>query len=125
MRRTQYNLKSMDINTTYLCHSNHFDLISAIDKTLVKSPLTWTWRHVKVHQDERGGPQDIWETLDVECDHREKLKWKKNQLLRDSGQRKINFQDEMCRTFTNVPTRLGNKKKHGSKISTNMVRSVE
>ena len=42
--------KSMDANTPYLCQSNHFDLISIIEKKLMKSPLTWSWRNVKVHQ---------------------------------------------------------------------------
>ena len=42
--------KSMDANTTYLCQSNHFNLISAIDNKLMKYPLTWSWQHVKGHQ---------------------------------------------------------------------------
>ena len=32
--------KSMDVNTTYLCQSNHFDLISDIDKKIMKYTLT-------------------------------------------------------------------------------------
>ena len=46
--------KAMDANTTYLCLSNHFDLILAIDKKLIKSPLTCSCKHVKGNQDEKG-----------------------------------------------------------------------
>ena len=61
---------------------------------------------MKVHQDEPGEPLYRWETINVECDHRAKLKWEEDQLLRDSGQPKINIQ-EMWRLFTNVPTISG------------------
>ena len=68
---------------------------------------------------------DRWEILNVECDHREKLKCKEDQLLRDSGKRKINIQDEMWRLFKNVPTSSVKKPQHGSKISTKLVISIE
>ena len=42
--------KAMDSNTTYLCLSNHFDLISALYNKLIKYTLTCSWIHVKVNQ---------------------------------------------------------------------------
>ena len=42
--------KAMDANTTYLCQSNHFNIILAIDKKLTESPLTWSGKHVKGNQ---------------------------------------------------------------------------
>ena len=80
---------------------------------------------MKGHQYEQGEPLEIWETLSVECDHRAKLKWKQDQLLRELGQRKINIQDEMWRLFKNVPTSSVKKPQHGSKISTKLVISIE
>ena len=99
----------MDVNTTYSCQSDQFNLISAIDKKITKSPLSWSWGHVKGYQDEQGEPMERWEKLNVECDHIEKLKCKEDQLLRDSGKRKINIQEEIWRFFINVPTRSGKK----------------
>ena len=84
---------SMDSHTTYSCQSNHFNLISSIDNKLIKNPLTWSWVHVKGHQDEQGEHLDRWETLNIYCNHRAKLKWKEDQLLRELGKRNINIQD--------------------------------
>ena len=39
----------------------------------------------------------------MECEHREKLKWKDDQLLRELGQLEINIQDKIWRLFTNMP----------------------
>ena len=74
--------KSMEANTTYLCHPNHFDIVSAIDKKLTKSPLTWSWQHVKGNQYEKCEYLDRWETPNVECKHKDKLKRKEDQLSR-------------------------------------------
>ena len=85
--------KAMEANTKYSCQSNHFDLILSIDNKLTKSPLTWSWRHMKGHKYEQVEPLDRWETLNVECEHIAKLEWKEDQLLRESGQLGINIQD--------------------------------
>ena len=94
----------MDVNTTYLCQSNSLrpHLGHRQQTREISSNLVMATR--EGHQDEQGEPLDRWETRNTEYDHREKLKWKEDQLLRDSGQRKINILDEMWRLFTNVPT---------------------
>ena len=56
---------SMDVNTKYLRQSNCFELILAIDNKLMKSSLTWSWRHMKIHQYEQGEPLNRWETLNI------------------------------------------------------------
>ena len=56
------SIKSMNTNTTYLCQSNHFDLILGIDNKQMKYPLTWSWRYIKVNQNEFGEPLDRCET---------------------------------------------------------------
>ena len=61
--------KAMDVNTTYLCWSNHFDLISSIDNKLMKYTLIWSWKHLKEHQDKQGEPLDRWDTTNVEYDY--------------------------------------------------------
>ena len=61
--------KAMDQDTYFSCQSNQYDLISAIDAKIQKSPLQWTGRHVKGHQDDQIGPLDRWASLNVECDN--------------------------------------------------------
>ena len=80
---------------------------------------------MKGHQYEQGGTLDIWETLNVECNHRAKRRWKNYQLLRDKEQRKITIQDEMWILFINVPMRSGGGDQHGREISTKLLRSIE
>ena len=46
-------IRDVDTNTTYLCQTNNFELIFAIEKKLMKYPLTWSWINVKVNQDEK------------------------------------------------------------------------
>eukprot|EP00957_Ditylum_brightwellii_P030655 2322980-Ditylum_brightwellii.AAC.1 len=73
--------KAMADDTTFFCQSNQFDLISAIDSMIDKSPLVWKWRWVKGHRDEKKkgdkwkgcvkkfiGPLDRWTMLNVAMD---------------------------------------------------------
>jgi hypothetical protein len=60
--------KAMAEETSYSCQSNQFDIISAIDKMICDSPITWHWRHVKGHQDNTIGPLDRWASLNIEMD---------------------------------------------------------
>eukprot|EP00957_Ditylum_brightwellii_P035984 2726366-Ditylum_brightwellii.AAC.1 len=55
--------KSMSPDVSFSSLSSQFDLISAIDAAINKSPLTWHWRHVKGHQDNNQGPLDRWASL--------------------------------------------------------------
>ena len=48
--------KAMYSKTRYSCLSNHFNIISAIDHKILKSPLTWFYRHIKRHKDDQTGP---------------------------------------------------------------------
>ena len=62
----------------------------------------------------------------MECDHREKIKWKEYQPSRELVSHEINIQDEIWILFTNVPTRSGEKEPlPGRKISQNLVRYIE
>ena len=68
---------------------------------------------------------DIWETLNVECYHRAKLKKKEDQPSRESVPREINIQDKIWRLFTNMPTRSGKQDPQlGKKIYTNKARYI-
>eukprot|EP00957_Ditylum_brightwellii_P006319 479579-Ditylum_brightwellii.AAC.3 len=59
----------MDEDTYYNCTSAHYNLISATDKKIEQSPLTWGWRHVKGHQDDDLiGPLDLFATLNIDMD---------------------------------------------------------
>eukprot|EP00957_Ditylum_brightwellii_P068969 5234216-Ditylum_brightwellii.AAC.1 len=60
--------KSMSVNTSFSSLSSQFDLLSAIDKAIYESPISWHWRHMKGHQDNYIGPLDRWATLNVLCD---------------------------------------------------------
>ena len=100
----------MNANTIYSCQSNHFDLISAIDKKLMKSPLTWSWHHVKEHQDEKMWTLERWEKINTKCDHRKRLKRKEDQSYSEYVSREVNIQDEMCRLFANLPMRSWKKR---------------
>ena len=61
----------------------------------------------------------------MECEHREKLKWKDDQLLRELGQLEINIQDKIWRLFTNMPMISRKKPQYGRKIFTKLIRSIE
>ena len=61
----------------------------------------------------------------MECDHIEKLKWKDDKLLRESGQREINIQDKMWRLFTNIPMISRKNTQYGRKILTKLIISIE
>jgi hypothetical protein len=43
--------------------SNSFDIVAPARKNLSQSPLRWTFRHVKGHQDKPRDEFDIWERL--------------------------------------------------------------
>ena len=59
--------KYMYSATRYSCLSYHFDLILATDHNILKSPLTYFWRHVKGPQDDQTGLLDRRATFNVEC----------------------------------------------------------
>ena len=53
-----------------------YDMISAIRWVIQQSPITWTHRHIKGHQDDDGTePLDRWATLNVEMDNLAKAFW--------------------------------------------------
>ena len=82
--------KGMNTNNTYLCQSNHFEIISAIYNKIMKLPLIWT----KGHKGKHGVPLDRWETLNMECNHREKLNRKYDQPARELATLVINIQEK-------------------------------
>ena len=112
------------IQDTHVSH--HFDSISAIDHKILKSPLTWFWRHVKGHQDDQTGPLDRWSTLNVGCDA-ELKKWKLDHEVGFITTRSHIVQYENWRLFTNVPTSSYGKRNTtlGDKISTNLMDSID
>ena len=118
--------KSMGCKTRYLCLSNQFDLISVINHRIIKDPLTWSWIHVKGHQDDQTGPLDRWASLNVECDTAAKQKRKQDQKAGFSKEQYHNIQYENWRLFTSVPTALDGKIKTalGYKVSTNLKYSI-
>jgi len=54
---------------------DHFDRIRAMQTKLVRSPITWTFKHVQAHQDDHYGPLDLWATWNVEMDLLAKAYW--------------------------------------------------
>jgi hypothetical protein len=65
--------KALSYNTINIEDSN-FDLLSAICKLRSSSPITWTLRHIKGHQDDSKPMPDLdrWARLNVEMDTRAK-----------------------------------------------------
>jgi hypothetical protein len=57
-------------------NGQHFDLISAIHTAIRNSPVTWTFRHVKGHQDEDlDAHLDRWALLNIQMDNLTKAYW--------------------------------------------------
>ena len=61
----------------------------------------------------------------MECGNREKLKWKDDQLLKESGQLEINTQDKIWRLLTNMPMSSRKKTQYRRKVSTKLIISIE
>jgi hypothetical protein len=60
----------------------HFDLISAIRTALRHSPITWTFKHVKGHQDEDvDATLNHWALLNIQMDNLAKAYWLKQCTL--------------------------------------------
>jgi hypothetical protein len=59
------------INTS----SPHYDLILAIRSIRNISHWTWSWRHVKGHQDSTGAELDFWAWLNIQMDSNAKQHW--------------------------------------------------
>jgi hypothetical protein len=49
--------------------SNSFDIVAPTRKHLSQSPLIWTFRNLKGHQDKLREEFDIWERLNDDCDN--------------------------------------------------------
>jgi len=52
----------------------HYDLIKAIQFALAQSPITWSWQHIRGHQDEtiEISALDQWACLNIEMDSQAK-----------------------------------------------------
>jgi hypothetical protein len=73
------------INTQY----PHFDLILAIRSIRQLTKWKWSWRHVKGHQDDTGGPLDEWAQLNIQMDSYAKQHWLDTQNLELSREQKL------------------------------------
>jgi hypothetical protein len=63
-------------------NGQQFDLISAIRLAQKQSPVTWSFRHVKGHQDEDlEAKLDRWACLNIQMDNLDKAHWAKQYLL--------------------------------------------
>ena len=63
-------------------NGQHFDLLSATRAALQASPVTWTFRHVKGHQDEDlDATLDRWALLNIQMDHLAKSYWHEQYTL--------------------------------------------
>ena len=84
--------------------AKHFDIIHATRAAITASTITWTWEHVRGHQDETQQPLTITEQRNVEMDAAAKEHW--NQQIQQPVQRGplIRFHGETWRIF------LGEKK---------------
>ena len=85
---------SLDIETTFYCKANQFDVITVIDSKLEASPIQCKWRHIKDHQDDHIGTLDRWATLNVECDQPEKKRCLTDQETRPGHNTTHNLEDE-------------------------------
>ena len=99
-------ISPVDIETSYLCLSNRFYLILTIDKRILKSPLTWYWRHIKGHQENQARSLDIWAILNLDFDTQEMQKWILYQKSGINHTRPHNIQDSSktvnIKTNTNI-----------------------
>ena len=53
---------------------SHFDMVSTLHQLIKDSPLTWTFRHIKGHQDDMKDIHELteWEQMNVKVDARAK-----------------------------------------------------
>jgi hypothetical protein len=65
------------INTSY----PHYDMILAIRSIRLLTQWTWSWRHVKGHQDATGTTLDYWAQLNVDMDTDAKRHWADTQSV--------------------------------------------
>ena len=71
--------KALDKDSTISARSSQFDILFAIDTMVKRSPITWRWRHVDGHADDRKVfPLDRWQQLNVEVDALAKLRWERS-----------------------------------------------
>jgi hypothetical protein len=73
------------INTQY----PHYDLILAIQSIRKLTNWEWSWRHVKGHQDDTGGPLDDWAQLNIQMDSDAKKHWLDTHNSGSSREQKI------------------------------------
>jgi hypothetical protein len=71
------------INTNY----PHYDMILAIRSIRLLTQWTWSWRHVKGHQDDTGTELDYWAQLNMEMDTDAKRHWEETQSVATPVQR--------------------------------------
>ena len=72
-------IMEIDKDTSFSCKSNHFDMLSAINAKLERSPIQCNWRHFKGHQDGEFGSLDRRSILNEECDTDAKQRWDQDQ----------------------------------------------
>jgi hypothetical protein len=54
----------------------HFDMLSALCKTILVSPLTWTTCHIEGHQDKDATAElDFWAIQNIQMDNLAKVFW--------------------------------------------------
>ena len=78
--------QALYINAKRGCSGQHYDLINSIRWQLRLLPIQVGFRHVKAHQDQRGGVTDSWQALNVEMDALAQLLCRK---LQDSPDKAI------------------------------------
>ena len=104
---------------------SHFDMVSTLHQLINDSPLTWSFRHIKGHQDERNNFHELteWEQMNVIVDSRAKsLLW----TIIESGYRvsehlpikgavgslKVNHRNVNTTIYSNVQRSIKNLLQH-------------
>jgi len=65
--------------------AKHFDIIHATRAAIAATPITWTWVHLRGHQDKTQQPLTITEPCNVEMDIAAKAHW--NQQIQQPSQK--------------------------------------
>ena len=65
----------MDLENTFSYKTDHFYMLSYIDSKIEELLIHWKWIHVMGHKDNHIRHLDRWDTLNIECDHTENIRW--------------------------------------------------
>ena len=107
--------------------SNHFDILTAINRITEEPNIIWRWRHVKVYQEDHMGPLYRRYTLNVLCTTSTKQLWEDKQALNYSQPRTVLIQNKWWRVFVDTPINMEGRrlKEKGVKISMNISKIID